>query len=261
MTLRLSRRAAFLAAVTFFAVIISGSGQIAGASTGQPLSWSLLPDPAVQEFVDPYQDLTVRDIQRLRDYDEATRTLSQLASESDQAMNLRTRLDALRSEFAAMGLDPDWLIDQRWVVAGLRETAATQGNPGLDGRSVTLEGFAIAAPPEADGTPTVYLVELRGLCSHMPPPNANQMIRVRLNTDWRPRYMHHPVRLSGALYLDQTTQVMRIVDGPVAMQAAWRMEAQTAEAYFPRPPEDWQSSEWAKRMRSLHDAPAAETGQ
>lgn len=231
------------------------------AEAERALSWAELPDPAVQSFEDPYLDLTTDQIGQLVDYHSVKRALEDPGLSPERASDLRTRIDDLRAEFAARSLDPDWLIEQRWVVAARREAAATQGNPDWNGAQVTLEGFAIAAPPDADGIPTVYLVELRGLCSHMPPPDANRMIRVRLHADWQPRYMHHPVRLTGKLHLDPSTRSMRVVDGPVDMQAAWRLEASLAEPYFPRPPEELKTSGWAERLQAMHDAASAETGQ
>jgi len=127
------------------------------------------------------------------------------------------------------GIDADWLIAQRWVVAERREQAAAAGNPIVDGQVVALSGYAIPAPPDVDGTPIAYLVPERGMCSHTPPPNANQMIRVRLTDQWQPSFAHEPVRLTGRITLSPTHEVFQIVDGPVEMNATFVMVAESAQ--------------------------------
>ena len=115
------------------------------------------------------------------------------------------------------------------AVAERRQKAATAGNPEIDGQIVAIAGFAIPGPPDDDGTRIVYLVPERGMCSHMPPPPANQMLRVRLMNDWVPRMMHEPVRLTGRITIDPSEQVMRVIDGMVPMIATFKMEANQAE--------------------------------
>ena len=63
----------------------------------------------------------------------------------------------------------------------------------------------------------------------MPPPNANQMVRVRLTEDWSPRSLHEPVRLTGKLSIDPSEREMFVVDGLVPMRATFAMEAESAE--------------------------------
>ena len=134
------------------------------------------------------------------------------------------RISDAKELLAEDGIDADWLIEQRWVVAERREKAATTANQNLDGQTVTLAGYAIPAPDDTDGTTIVYLVPERGMCSHMPPPNANQMIRARVSGDWRPRLMHEPVRLTGILSVEETNHSFRIVDGKVPMRASYVLE-------------------------------------
>ena len=99
----------------------------------------------------------------------------------------------------------------------------------LDGQTVTLAGFAIPAPPDADGRAVAYLVPERGMCSHMPPPPPNQMIRVRLSDGWAPTFNHEPVRLTGRLVIDPSERQMVVVDGLMPMRATFRLDVMDAE--------------------------------
>ena len=125
----------------------------------------------------------------------------------------------------ADGVDVDGLLAQRWIIADKREAAAVSANPALDGQEVTLAGFAIAAPPDPDGTNVIYLVSMPGLCSHLPPPPPNQLVRVRIQGDWMPDRLHAPVQLTGRLDISWSERMMHVVDGLVPMRASYAMEA------------------------------------
>jgi hypothetical protein len=224
-------------------VLLSGS-----ASADSQLGWADLIDPAAQNYEDPYLSLESDDLDNLRTVaTESARLEAGGLSEENRAA-IAQKLEDARSDLAAVGIDADWLISQRWVVAERREKAATFVNPEIDGAQVSLGGFAIPAPPAADGTPIVYLVPERGMCSHMPPPNPNQMIRARLSGDWSPSMMHEPVRLSGTLIVDESEYAFHIVDGVVAMKSSLVMyvsEVETMPAFSSRVPG---TNYWAAKL-------------
>lgn len=219
--MKIIRRTAWIIAIVLAAV------QSSDAST--ELDWSDLVDQSVQAFEDPYRDLTYEQIDAVRNVLVTRQGLSSASLKDEAREELEDKLADLQSSLSAQGLDADWLISQRWVVAERRERAGTAGNPEVDGQIVTLAGFAIAGPPDADGTSVVYLVPERGMCSHVPPPPPNQMLRVRLSDGWQPQYIHEPVRITGRVSIDPTEQVFHIVDGPVPMRATFSMEAHEVE--------------------------------
>lgn len=63
------------------------------------------------------------------------------------------RADAARR---TAGVDFDWYVSKHLAVAKRRENAAKSGYPDLDGRLVTISGFAIPAPPGANGVEMAY---------------------------------------------------------------------------------------------------------
>ena len=195
--------------------------------------WAELPDPSAQQFEDPYRDLTEDQVEQLRIVVQAREELAREATPQQDRPGIESRLTTAIEAFSAADIDVDWLIAQRWVVAQRRERAANAANPAFDGRSVSIAGFAIPAPLDVDGTPTVYLVEVAGQCSHMPPPPPNQMVKVRLESGWTPTFMNQPVRLKGRLHIAPSERVFPIVDGDVAMKATWRLDASDVEELRP----------------------------
>ena len=190
------------------------------------IDWIDLIDEDAQTYEDPYRDLTPEQFYTFQTFVMTQRELEAPSLTAEKRKELEADLKDAEAALTADGIDIDWLIAQRWEVAERRQLAASAGNPAVDGQTVTLGGFAIPGPPDEDGTAVVYLVPQRGMCSHMPPPNANQMLRVRVTGDWRPRMMHEPVKITGRISIDPSEQTFRIVDGPVLMRATYEMQAE-----------------------------------
>ena len=192
----------------------------------ETIGWDQLPDPAVQQYEDPYLDLQEGDLELLK---KVARLRTRVASgkKEDPAKLLQVE-DQLKQK----GIDADYLISQRWAVAERREKAATAGNPAVDGKNVKLAGFVIPAPADEKGNRYAYLVEVPGMCSHLPPPYPNQLIRLHLLDAWEPSYTYQPVQITGRLQIDPTQLHTRVVDGVVPMKATWRLDVAEAKAGF-----------------------------
>jgi hypothetical protein len=193
------------------------------------ISWVDLIDPSAQSYEDPFLDLSFDQLSALRDVARARMELEDESLPTENRSDIEQKLADVEAALSKDGVDADWLLEQRWVVAERRERAFTAGNPDVEGQIVRLSGFAIPAPPDPDGTAVAYLVPERGMCSHTPPPNPNQMVRVRLTDDWKPRMMHEPVHLTGVLSIAPTEQTMIVVDGPVPMRATFLMNVSNVE--------------------------------
>lgn len=233
------------------------------AFSTENVGWYTLIDQNAQVYEDPYLDLTYDQLDDLRTVALAKARIEEGGLSAEERAELISNRDEANSRLAQSGIDADWLIDQRWVVAERREKAATAVNPEMDGRNVVLSGFAIPGPPESDGTSVVYLVPERGMCSHVPPPNPNQMIRARLKENWSPRMMHEPVRLTGVLSAQETQHVFRIVDGNVPMHASFVMEVELVETVEDLRGSSSTTEEWAagiaERLRASGHLPSKES--
>lgn len=220
-------------------LLLSGAGFVEAEPAAT--EWADLVDPTAQSFEDPFRDLTYDQLSRLRTLVRLRDRLASSAAADEARTQLKARLSEAEASLEADGINPDWLISQRWIVAERRRKALQSGNPSFDGREVRLVGFAIPAPPDKDGSRTAYLVAERGLCSHMPPPPPNQMVRVRLDGDWSPNMMHEPVILTGRLHISPSERSFPVVDGFVAMAATFTMDLETVEA---RPRASPKSDDW-----------------
>ncbi len=199
------------------------------ATPGTALDWSDLPDPSAQVFEDPYRELSAEQFDDVLYVVRLRGRLQRESGSDEERQKWQELLTETEDALVADGIDVDWLLDQREVVTERRRKAGTNGNPQFDGQTITLAGFAIPAPSDPDGRPVAYLVPERGMCSHMPPPPPNQMIRVRLNGDWTPSYFHEPVRLTGTLTINPSVQNMMVVDGLMPMNATFQLETERVE--------------------------------
>ncbi len=204
-------------------------GHSALATPETALDWTDLPDPSAQVFEDPYRDLSPEQFDDVLYVVRLRGRLQQDGGSEEERQKWQMLLTETEDALASDGIDVDWLLDQREVVMERRRKAGMNGNPQFDGQTITLAGFAIPAPNDPDGRPVAYLVPERGMCSHMPPPPPNQMIRVRLNGDWAPSYFHEPVRLTGTLTIDPSVQNMMVVDGLMPMNATFQLETERVE--------------------------------
>lgn len=198
------------------------------------IEWSDLIDETVQDYEDPFRDLTFDQIDALRIRANAEEDLASRKISEDERGRLEEQIAEAEATLAADGLDADWLISQRWIVADRREKAMTAGNPRLDNAGVTIGGFVIPARPEEDGTRVAYLVPERGMCSHTPPPPPNQLIRLRLDDEWSPTTMHEPVIVSGKLSIEPSKRQMLVVDGFQTMSATFTLDVAEVQTLIAR---------------------------
>jgi len=70
----------------------------------------------------------------------------------------------------------------------------------------------------------------------MPPPDPNQMLRLRLKGEWYPQRIHEPAAVTGRLHLDPTENSFSVVDGPIRMNATWSMYVEAVDTSSRRPP-------------------------
>jgi hypothetical protein len=194
-------------------------------SDAPQLEWSRLVDQSVQNYDDPYRELAPEQLISLV-------TVARLRDKAAKGEPFdEQQLSRETASLVAARIDVDDLIAQRWIVAERRERAATAGNKDVDGRRVALSGFVIPAAADDDGKSTAYLVPERGMCSHMPPPPPNQLVRLRLPDNWRPQVIYEPVRVSGLLSIEPSKRAVRVVDGLVPMNATFTMDVSDVETF------------------------------
>jgi hypothetical protein len=213
----------------FFFVVAAMLVATQASAKPEEIGFSDLVDPLAIVFDDPYRDMGPHLLNELK----ILLQLDQKLSQNDLAEDERARLKALRSAakdtLEINGQDIDALLAQRWDVARKRKTALMATNPALDKVEVTLSGYLIPAPQAADGTYFGYLVPQVGMCSHLPPPPPNQLVRVRLLDDPKGQSLYVPVQVSGLLRSEESDATIYILDGEARMFSGWTLYANTVD--------------------------------
>ncbi len=136
------------------------------------------------------------------------------------------------AEFSAGGVDLRQLPDDdpraRAALARLRrvwDQAPT--NAALDGALVRLPGYVVPLEQTAQGLRELLLVPHYGACIHTPPPPANQIVHVRLDTPARSVGTMDTVWISGRLQVARS-ETSEAVSG-------WKLAGQRVERYTGTP--------------------------
>ena len=195
----------------------------------EAIEFSDLVDPLAVVFDDPYKDMGFRLLNELKLVVELDEKLAQKDLAEDERARLTARRSAAKDMLEINGQDVDALLSQRWDVARKRQTARMATNPVLNGAEVTLSGYLIPAPRDADGSGFGYLVPQVGMCSHLPPPPPNQLVRVRLRAGQQVEFLYTPVRVSGKLHVEPSDETIFVLDGKVRMLSGWTLEGKAID--------------------------------
>jgi len=214
----------FLGFVFAVAVMLAATKSSAAP---QAIGFSDLADPLAVVFDDPYRDMGFQLLNELKLILQLDEKLSQNDLAEEERARLKARRTAAKDMLEINGQDVDKLIAQRWDVARKRQAARMATNPALDKVEVTLSGYLIPAPQAADGTYFGYLVSQVGMCSHLPPPPPNELVRVKLKDDPKGQSLYVPVQVSGMLRVETSDATLFILDGESRMFSAWTLDANT----------------------------------
>lgn len=216
-----------------FAVITACLLALPAHSEVTRIEWPDLIDESAQDYEDPFVELTGKQLSALRKLVRLRAQLEKGGPTPEQLNQIQVDIEATETTLAKEGVEADWLISQRWVVMERREKAGTAANVDIDGVTVSLGGFVIPAPPNEDGSQMAYIVPERGMCSHVPPPPPNQMVRLRLSDSWAPSTVYEPIVVTGQIRIEPTQKEMLVVDGPVLMKAAFTLEVDDVQTFGP----------------------------
>ncbi|MEL6208332.1 MAG: DUF3299 domain-containing protein [Pseudomonadota bacterium] len=213
------------------AAVTVASLAVSMVRAGEPavLKWSNLVDEAAQQFEDPYRDLALAELSDLVSIVRLQDRLEAGDLDKQARPRVEARIAQKRGALEAAGIDIEWLLEQRWVVAERRERAAMAANPDLDGQVVQIGGYLIPAPPSEDGQETAYLVPERGMCSHTPPPPPNQLLRLIVDEEPQTSWLYAATVVRGTLRMKETRRDMIVVDGLVPMRSSWTLETEALE--------------------------------
>jgi hypothetical protein len=208
------------------AAVVGGTAAIAEPKR---ISFKDLPDPQALDFHDPFSAMGARNLSELKTVVQLRERLAAGAVEPANRPRLEARVAEATASLTANGYDIEALMEQRWDIAKKRRDARLATNPAIAGAEVTMSGYLIPAPPLEDGTPIGYLVPAVGLCSHLPTPPPNQLVRVSLAKTALPAVtLYTPVRIGGMLRVEASDRSIFVLDGFVRMLSMWTLHAREA---------------------------------
>jgi hypothetical protein len=210
------------------ALAIAAAPGIAGETT--PIEWSQLPDESAQEFEDPYRDLAPEQMSNLMSLVRLREELATDTLTTEERGQLEAQAAKLETALQAGGIDVEWLLSHRWVVADRRRLAAVATNAALDGQSVEIAGFLILAPPTDSGEASAYLLPDRGVCNHLPPPPPNQLVRLLMKDVPEDGGSCIPTAIRGTLRAEETRYEVIVIDHSLPMWSAWTLETDEVRA-------------------------------
>ncbi len=191
-----------------------------------PIKWPDLKDPDAASFEDPFEALSIPELRALGNVFQLRQRLERGNAGVEEQRQMTRKLAREEAKLAASGVQTDWLLDQRETIGRKRAEAALSGNSALQDTDISITGYVIPIL-DRDGTSrSGYLVPEYGMCSHMPAPDPNQMIRYHLKSDWKNAELYLPVLLSGRLDLKLHRQTINLLDGQVEMVAAFELDVQ-----------------------------------
>ena len=193
----------------------------------EAIEFSDLVDPLAVVFDDPYRDMGQHLLNELKRLVKLDQKLSQDNLDKAERAKLMEHRSAAKDMLEINGQNVDMLLSKRWEIAKKRKIARMATNPTLDKVEVTLSGYLIPAPQAADGTYYGYLVPVVGMCSHLPPPPPNKLVRVKLLDDPKDQSLYVPVRVTGILRAEQSEATIYILDGEAHMLSSWTLYANT----------------------------------
>ena len=164
--------------------------------------------------------------------------LSRVAATRDrQARGEPVNAQQLADERAASrqlgdaGVDVAALLAQRDAVAERKRRAARSVNVALDGQTVRIPGYVL--PLEFAGTKVTefLLVPWFGACIHTPPPDANQIVHVKLDKPAEIERAFASVWVTGRMAARPLKKSVYVGDGASDIDIGYALQASQVEAY------------------------------
>lgn len=137
-------------------------------------------------------------------------------------------IDTLKSQ----GIDAKKALDARKRFMASEQLKAETLNHKIDGKTVRMPGFIV--PIEFDGLKGTdfLLVPYAGACIHLPPPPANQIVRISYPQGFEVENIQYPVWVEGKIKAEKQTEDVYLVDGETKLTMGYKMEGDLIERYY-----------------------------
>ncbi|CAM4178096.1 DUF3299 domain-containing protein [Vibrio neonatus] len=142
------------------------------------------------------------------------------------------QLTALLAELKQDNIDAIELLKMREAYIEAQKLASQSLTTEFDGKNVRIPGFLVPIQfSDAMVATEFLLVPVAGACIHMPPPPANQIVRVSYTKGYAMRTVQYPVWVEGVMQSSLTTEDVYIVDGTSNISMGYQLQASMVMDY------------------------------
>ncbi|MCC4781628.1 DUF3299 domain-containing protein [Vibrio lentus] len=193
------------------------------ANTAFALEWQDL-NSAAQEVTLEMPDLTDQQMRLLQG------VIAMSASKEEQAQQQAVEFKETLKE---QGINADEVIALRDEYMQTMKASAEAITTEFDGKKVRVPGFIVPLEFSEGMTATEFLlVPVAGACIHMPPPPANQIVRVSFPEGFQVQNVQYPVWVEGDFSSNKVTEEVYLVDGKSNLTMGYEMNASMIEDYY-----------------------------
>lgn len=142
------------------------------------------------------------------------------------------RIEEIKAELKKEDVDADELLQLRADYIASQKKAAETITTEFDGTKVRIPGFLVPIEFKDAMVATEFLlVPVAGACIHMPPPPANQIVRVSYPKGYEMRTVQYPVWVEGTISSELKTENVYIVDGASDITMGYTLSASKVVDY------------------------------
>ncbi|MCC4856368.1 DUF3299 domain-containing protein [Vibrio splendidus] len=193
------------------------------ANTAVALEWQDL-NSAAQEVTLEMPDLTDQQMRLLQG------VIAMSASKEEQVQQQAVEFKETLKE---QGINADEVIALRDEYMQTMKASAEAITTEFDGKKVRVPGFIVPLEFSEGMTATEFLlVPVAGACIHMPPPPANQIVRVSFPEGFQVQNVQYPVWVEGDFSSNKVTEEVYLVDGKSNLTMGYEMNASMIEDYY-----------------------------
>lgn len=188
----------------------------------QALEWQVLA-PIINE-----QDVRLPDVT-----ESQKRLLATVIQFQDSAKPLdQESVSKARQHLSDEGIDVDTALDARARYMSLAQRKAESLNTQVNGKQVSMSGFVVPTKFNGVKATEFLLLPYAGACIHMPPPAANQIVKLSFAAGFEVENVQFPVTVVGTINAEKQTELVQLVDGKMNVTMGYAMEALTIEKYY-----------------------------
>ena len=180
------------------------------------------------EFDDPFAALTQ---DQLHDLSLVARMRQTQAQGRNVGEGLLKEVEIAVQRLKAADIDIDGLLARRAEIRELREQRARAVVVDLDGRQVSMPGYALPLEYSDTKITEFLLVPWIGACIHSPPPPPNQIVYVKIESGFESKGLFSPVVVKGEMSVKAAKKDLFLVDGSTSIDVGYTLRASAVEPY------------------------------